>query len=131
MKKLRYDPIPNSKRGTDGCATCANSREDVQKRVDTQLTQHYCCVVLPDLVDIGGPWKVLPPGVHDASLEEVRLRYATNERRQMLFEGFKRGFLVLTAAGCTVVVADEPCANTVIPDKVMLVTASTATIFCR
>ena len=62
--------------------------------------------MIPDLVDIGGPWKVLPPGVHDASLEEVRVRYATNERRQMLYEGFKRGFLVLTAAGCTGVLLD-------------------------
>ena len=62
--------------------------------------------MIPDLVDIGGPWKVLPPGIHDASLEEVRLRYATDERRRMLFEGFKRGFLVLTAAGCTGILLD-------------------------
>lgn len=56
--------------------------------------------MIPVLVDIGGPWKVLPPGIHDASLEEVRVRYATNERRETLFEGFRRGFLVLTGAGC-------------------------------
>lgn len=56
--------------------------------------------MIPDLVDIGGPWKVLPPGIHSAPLEEVRIRYATNEHRKNLFEGFKRGFLVLTSAGC-------------------------------
>src|SRR5579871_4513238 len=49
---------------------------------------------------------VLPAGIHEASLEQVRVRYATNERRQTLFEGFMRGFLVLTAAGCTSVLLD-------------------------
>ncbi len=34
------------------------------------------------------------------------MRYATNKRRQMLFEGFKRGFLVLRAAGCAGVLLD-------------------------
>jgi hypothetical protein len=56
--------------------------------------------VIPDLVNIGGPWKVLPPGVHEASLKEIELGYATNDHRRMLFDGFKAGFENLMAAGC-------------------------------
>ena len=57
--------------------------------------------MIPDLIDIGGPWKVLPPGVHEASLEEVESRYATNERRRNLFKGLGRGLAALRTAGCS------------------------------
>lgn len=56
--------------------------------------------MIPDFVDIGGPWKVLPPGVHDATLEEVESRYATSERRKRLFFGFREGVMALRKAGC-------------------------------
>ena len=56
--------------------------------------------MIPSLVDIGGPWKVLPPGVHEACLEEVEQTYATSAYRRELFEGFKAGYQNLIAAGC-------------------------------
>jgi hypothetical protein len=70
------------------------------------MTQQYCCVVLPNLVDIGGLWKVLPPGVHDATLEEVKSRFSHNARRAMLFEGFERAYRSLEGAGCRAVYLD-------------------------
>jgi hypothetical protein len=62
--------------------------------------------VIPDLVDIGGPWKVLPPGVHDATFSEVKSRFATNEKRESMYEGLLRGCRSLESAGCAVVYLD-------------------------
>jgi hypothetical protein len=62
--------------------------------------------VLPRLVDIGGPWRVLPPGIHDATLDETKRRFGGNVRRATLFEGFERAYRLLTAAGCTTVYLD-------------------------
>ena len=56
--------------------------------------------MIPDFVDIGGPWKVLPPGVHNATLEEVETRFASSDHRKHLFAGFKEGVLALRKAGC-------------------------------
>jgi len=56
--------------------------------------------VIPDFVDIGGLWKVLPPGVHDATLEEVEALFASSEHRKRLFAGFKEGVIALRKAGC-------------------------------
>jgi len=62
--------------------------------------------VIPSLVDIGALWKVLPPGVHDATLEEVRACFATNPRRKALFKGLSRAHKSLKLAGCTVIFLD-------------------------
>jgi hypothetical protein len=62
--------------------------------------------VIPSLVDIGTAWKVLPPGLHDATLEEVRLRYATNLRRKVLFKGLSQAVRSLKSAGCQVIYLD-------------------------
>lgn len=62
--------------------------------------------MIPDAVDINGVWKVLPPGVHDATLEEVEHRFATTETRRALFSGFKRGVRSLQEAGCRIVFLD-------------------------
>jgi hypothetical protein len=62
--------------------------------------------MIPDLVDIGGPWKVLPPGVHDATLEEVETRFASTDHRQRLFAGFKEGVTALHKAGCRKIFLD-------------------------
>ena len=62
--------------------------------------------VIPDFVDIGGLWKVLPPGVHDATLEEVESRFATSERRKRLFSGFREGVMALRKAGCRKIFLD-------------------------
>jgi hypothetical protein len=55
--------------------------------------------MIPALVDVGGPWLVLPAGIHEASLVEIATQYATSERRRTLFEGFVRGFSILRHAG--------------------------------
>lgn len=62
--------------------------------------------MIPDLVDIGAPWKVLPAGIHDATLEEVRACFATNPRRKALFKGLSRACKSLKSAGCTVIYLD-------------------------
>jgi hypothetical protein len=62
--------------------------------------------MIPDCVDIGGPWKVLPPGLHDATLDEVEQRFATNGTRARLMEGLRLGCEALRVAGCSVVYVD-------------------------
>jgi hypothetical protein len=70
------------------------------------ITQRFCCVVIPELIDVGGPWNVLPPGIHDASLDEVKMQFATNPNRERLFDGFTRGFGILQDAGSKEVCLD-------------------------
>jgi hypothetical protein len=62
--------------------------------------------VIPSLVDIGAPWKVLPPGVHDATLEEVRSYFTNNPRRKAIFKGLSRACKSLKLAGCSVIFLD-------------------------
>ncbi len=46
---------------------------------------------------------MLPPGIHDATLPEIEIRYGTNDRRRPLLEGFIRGTQALSIAGCKTV----------------------------
>ena len=69
-------------------------------------TQQYCCVVIPKSVDLGGVWNVLPPGIHTATLDEIEQRFATNEKRRELFDGFCRAVHALRQAGCGVIFLD-------------------------
>jgi len=62
--------------------------------------------MIPELVDVGGPWKVLPPGVFEASLAEVEQRFATNERRKGLFAGLRAASEALRRAGCACIYLD-------------------------
>ena len=64
--------------------------------------------MIPDFVDVGAPWRVLPPGIHDASMSDIEDRYATNERRRMLFEGLERALACLRRAGCKTVYLLSP-----------------------
>jgi len=72
------------------------------------ITQHNNIVVLmiPDLVDVGGPWKVLPPGIHPATVEEVKSVFVINSVRERLFDGFVLGTTALALAGCRTVYLD-------------------------
>ena len=72
------------------------------------ICQHNNIVVyvIPDFVDIGGPWKVLPPGVHNTTLEEVETRFATSVHRKHLFSGFRDGVIALRKAGCRKIFLD-------------------------
>ncbi len=63
--------------------------------------------MIPELIDLSGsPWKVLPPGIHSASLEEFKEAYATSAYRRQLFEGFVVALVKLRAAGCKRVYVD-------------------------
>ena len=57
------------------------------------------------MIDIGGPYKVLEPGEHLATLSQIEVTFATNEHREWLFEGFKRGVKVFRKAGLNSIVA--------------------------
>lgn len=62
--------------------------------------------MIPDLVDIGSLWEVLPPGIHDATMDEVERSFAYNDQRQELFAGFQAGVMALRRAGCRTVYLD-------------------------
>jgi len=62
--------------------------------------------VIPDFIDVGGPWNVLPPGVYYATLEEIEERFATSDHRKYLFSGFRKGVLALRKAGCRKIFLD-------------------------
>jgi hypothetical protein len=56
--------------------------------------------MLPSFIVIRGAlWPVLPPGVYDATMEEVYNRYAINERRRELFQGFNEAAENIFGAG--------------------------------
>lgn len=62
--------------------------------------------MIPEMIDIGGPWNLLPPGIHDCSLEELSNRFAYNERRTHLYEGLKMGVIELARVGCSELYVD-------------------------
>ena len=72
------------------------------------LLQHNIIVVymIPDFVDIGGIWMVLPPGIHDATLDELGAKLTYNDIRTELFRGFCAGCELLRHAGCKVAYLD-------------------------
>lgn len=45
-------------------------------------------------------FKVLPKGIHDSTLHEVKQVYSTNPIRTRLYEGFVEGAKALASAGC-------------------------------
>lgn len=63
--------------------------------------------MIPTLVPLlGSPWPVLPPGVHQASLNEVAIAFATNPWRRSLFAGLINAAARLRLAGCPTVYLD-------------------------
>ena len=62
--------------------------------------------MIPAFIDTGGPWKVLPPGVHVATLEEVENRFAMSDHRKYLFTGLTKGVFALRKAGCRKIFLD-------------------------
>ncbi|MAT45331.1 MAG: hypothetical protein CL609_23630 [Anaerolineaceae bacterium] len=62
--------------------------------------------MIPEAVDIGALWKVLPEGIHDATINEIHERFATNKRRKELFACLKRALKDLKFAGCMTVYLD-------------------------
>lgn len=63
--------------------------------------------MIPPLVPIpNAPWPVLPPGLHDATLDDVAAAFATNRRRNVLYDGLVRACGLLRTAGCGLVYLD-------------------------
>lgn len=62
--------------------------------------------MIPGLVNTGGPFAFLPPGIHDATLDEIEAVFATTPHRKALFEGFKAGVESLRQAGCRIIYLD-------------------------
>jgi hypothetical protein len=64
--------------------------------------------MIPALIDLDPPcpWAVLPPGIHRATLDEVRQAFATTPHRTALFEGLQRAIAALEAAGCKTLYLD-------------------------
>ncbi len=64
--------------------------------------------MIPDFVNVGvsAPWEVLPPGIHDATMEEVAALFATTPHRAWLFGGFARAVEALRLAGCSTIFLD-------------------------
>lgn len=60
------------------------------------MTQHYCCVVIPALLDSG----VLPDGEHPATWPEVASAFGKGARRRTLLGGLLLACRALGAAGC-------------------------------
>lgn len=63
--------------------------------------------MIPDLVPLpGSPWTVLPPGVHAATLEDVKATFATDTWRRELFDGLVLASGKLQLAGCPTIYLD-------------------------
>lgn len=62
--------------------------------------------MIPSFVDIGSPWNVLPPGIHKATMKEIKARYAISDHRKHLFLGLQEGVKALRYAGCRIVLLD-------------------------
>jgi hypothetical protein len=63
--------------------------------------------MIPDFITYPGAlWPLLPPGVHDADMDEVYTRLVLNERRRDLFTGLEQGLDNLFASGCPEVFLD-------------------------
>lgn len=63
--------------------------------------------MIPDFItDSNLLWPILPPGIWDATMEEVEARFALNTKRLLLFEGMQRGLNNLFHAGCEQIYLD-------------------------
>jgi len=63
--------------------------------------------MIPDLININSaPWSVLPPGIHQAGLDEVEARFAINSWRRKLFDGLVLSAISLRNAGCSTIYLD-------------------------
>lgn len=76
---------------------CAQHKSKNGKYLDTKATPRYNGVVIPEFDEMGN----LPPGVHNATLEEVQIRFAITSHRQSLFEALSKVIDILRNANCS------------------------------
>jgi len=63
--------------------------------------------MIPEFINVSGsPWALLPPGIHDTTLDEFFLRFVSNARRESLFDGLLNGIKNLFEAGCRQIYID-------------------------
>ena len=63
--------------------------------------------MIPNYIFVrNSPFGLLPPGIHDATLEEVKIRYAINPRRIDLFKGMEMGIENLFLSGSPLIFLD-------------------------
>ena len=63
--------------------------------------------MIPSFIIVKGAlWPILPPGIYDASIDEIELRYATTFHRRALFEGLKNALKNLFDSGCQQIFLD-------------------------
>jgi hypothetical protein len=73
------------------------------------MNRHNIIVVsmIPDLIDISGtPWRILPEGIHFATIAEISDTYGKNPVRRRQFEGLVRACAALSLAGCRCIYLD-------------------------
>lgn len=71
------------------------------------LTQQFYCVMIPNFVKVSGsPWELLPPGIHDSTLEEVLNRFTLNASRKLQYEGLLKALDNLFRSGCPQIFLD-------------------------
>jgi hypothetical protein len=63
--------------------------------------------MIPAFIELhNAEWPVLPPGIYEVTLDEVKLRYATTPHRRDLFNGLKAGLINLFNCGCPMIFLD-------------------------
>lgn len=63
--------------------------------------------MIPNFIEIdGAEWPVLPPGIHETTIDEVKIRYAITTHRRELFTGLEAGLYNLFSCGCPVIFLD-------------------------
>lgn len=63
--------------------------------------------MIPNCINVAGaPFGLLPPGIYNATMEEVRKRYAVNQKRIDLYYGMSAGLDNLFQSGCLEVYLD-------------------------
>lgn len=63
--------------------------------------------MIPDFISIPGAlWPLLPPGIHNASMQEFSERFVYNDKRRVLYEGLMLGLTDIFNAGCQQVFID-------------------------
>jgi hypothetical protein len=78
-----------------------------EPRLDTRGTYNDIVVIIPELISISGsPWDVLPPGVHVATLAEIKGAFAYNPWRRTLLGGLIDASVLLARAGCRTILLD-------------------------
>jgi hypothetical protein len=62
--------------------------------------------MFPGFDNIQSVWDVLPPGIHDVTMDEIEQHFASNNVRKKLFDGLKQAVFNLQQAGCSHIFLD-------------------------